>query len=269
MKTISTSTSTSISISIAEFKTLVARNDWQREQDHEVVARLDLQVAEWDDETESLDLIEIPYVWGWASKTSTLDGIKIGIKITYTAGFSYDDYDPESLYTGTEGQDEVWSVEGVLVVDEDGDELTAHELDDYLGADFSSIDYSVLDISQVTDIDVDEESPMETFTLDIDNAPSVRFTGELVASAASSDNQAIGSGYSGQTGRWTELALYKTKGGKIICHQVGRTRWQGERDRFSGKVCETLAEVKEFFGHRWLAKELYAEASIDDAVDVE
>jgi hypothetical protein len=110
---------------------------------------------------------------------------------------------------------------------------------------------------------------METFTLEIDNAPSVRFTGELVASAASSDNQAIGSGYSGQTGRWTELALYKTKGGKIICHQVGRTRWQGDRDRFSAKVCETLAEVKEFFGHRWLAKELYAEASIDDAVEVE
>lgn len=38
---------------------------------------------------------------------------------------------------------------------------------------------------------------------------------------------------------------------------------------FSGKVCETLAEVKEFFGHRWLAKELYAEAGIDDAVEVE
>ena len=268
MKTISTSTSTSTSISIAEFKTLVARNDWHREQDHEVVERLDRQVEEWDEENESLDLIDIPHVWGWASKTSTLDGIKIGIKITYTAGFSYDDYDPESLYTGTEGQDEVWSVEGVLVVDEDGDELTAHELDDYLGADFSSIDYSVLDISQVTDIDVDEESPMETFTLDIDNAPSVRFTGELVASA-SSDDQAIGGSYSGQTGRWTELALYKTKGGKIICHQVGRTRWQGERDRFSGKVCETLSEVKRFFGRRWLAKELYAEASIDDAVEVE
>src|SRR5690554_1079694 len=36
-------------ISIAEFETLVARNDWQREQDHEVVERRDCQV-EWDNE---------------------------------------------------------------------------------------------------------------------------------------------------------------------------------------------------------------------------
>ena len=252
-------------ISINEFETLVARNGWHRDQDHEVVEYLDRQVSEWDEETESVDLTDIPFVWGWASKTSTLDGIEI----TYTAGFIYDDCDPESLSTGTEEQDDVWTVDGVRVVDEYGDELEAHELGYYLGADYSSIDYSVMEIEQVTDIDVDEDSNMETFTLEIDNAPSVRFTGELVASAASSDDQAIGSSYSGQTGRWTELALYKTKGGKFICHQVGRTRWQGERDRFSGKVCETLAEVKEFFGHRWLAKELYAEASIDDAVDVE
>ena len=252
-------------ISIADFKTLVARNDWQREQDHDVVECLDRQASEWDEETESVDLIDIPFAWGWASKTSTLDGIEI----TYTEGFSYDECDPESLSTGTAGQDDVWTVEGVLVVDEDGDELTAHEVGYYLGADYSSIDYSVLDIAQVTDIDVDEDSKMDTFTLKIDNAPNVRFTGELVASTTSSDDQAIGSNYSGQKGRWTELALYKTKGGKLICHQVGRTRWQGERDRFSGKVCETLAEVKEFFGHRWLAKELYAKASIDDAVDVE
>lgn len=255
-------------ISIAEFEALVARNDWQREQDLEVVERLDRQVEEWDEENESLDLIDIPHVWGWASKTSTLDGIKI----TYTEGFNYDECAPDSLSTGTEGQDDVWSVEGVVVVDEDGDELSAHELADYLDSDFSSIDYSVLEIEQVTDIDVDEDEDddtMETITLEIDNAPNIRFTGELVARVASSDNQAMGSRYSGQTGRWTELALYKTKGGKFICHQVGRTRWQGERDRFSGKVCETLDEVKEFFGHRWLAKELYAEAGIVDAIDVE
>lgn len=37
-------------ISVAEFEALVARNDWQREQDHEVVERLDRQVVEWDNE---------------------------------------------------------------------------------------------------------------------------------------------------------------------------------------------------------------------------
>ncbi|WP_150139439.1 hypothetical protein [Candidatus Enterovibrio escicola] len=250
-------------ISIAEFETLVARNDWQREQDCEVLKRLDRQVEEWNEENESFDLNDIPHVFGLASKTSTLDGIKI----TYTEGFNYDECDSDSLSTGTEGQDTVWSVESVTVVDEDGDELNAHELAYYLDSDSSSIHYSVLEIEQI--IDVNEDSDMETFTLDIDNAPNVLFTGELVANTASSDNQAIGSSYNDQTGRWTELSLYKTKGGKFICHQVARTRRQDERDHFSGKVCETLEAVKEFFGHRWLSKELYAKASIDDVVEVE
>lgn len=252
-------------ISIAEFEILVARNDWQREQDHEVVELHDRQVEEWDEENQSFDVIHIPHAWGWASKTSILDDIKI----TYTEGFNYDECDPNSLSTGTEGQDDVWSVEGVVVVDEDGDEINAHDLADYLDSDFSNIDYSELEIEQVTDVDVDEDSDMETFTIEIDNEPNIRFTGELLGYAASSDNQAMGSSYSGQTGRWTELALYKTKGGKFVCHQVGRTRWQGERDRFSGKVCETLEEVKEFFGHRWLTKELYTAACIDDVIEVE
>lgn len=109
---------------------------------------------------------------------------------------------------------------------------------------------------------------METFTLEIDNEPNIRFTGELIGYASSSPDKAMGSSYSGQAGRWTELALYKTKDGQFICHQVGRTSWQGERDRFSGKVCGTLEEVKEFFGYRWLAKELYKNAGIDASITV-
>lgn len=252
-------------ISIAEFETLVEYSDWQREQDYEIVERLVRQDEEWDEERESLDVIDIPHVWGWASIISTLDSIKI----TYTEGFNHDEYDPDSLSVGTEGQDDVWSVEGVVVVDEDDNELSAHELCDYLNSDFSSIDYTVVMIEHITDIDVDEDSSMKTFILEVDNAPNIRFTGELVASASSSDDRAVGRSYSGQTGRWTELALYRTKGEKLICHQIEHTRWSGERDRFSGKVCTTPVEVKEFFGHHWLAKELYTESNIDDAVEVE
>ena len=144
-------------ISIAEFETLVARDGWQREQELEVLERDVLEVEKWDEKNESLDLIDIPHVWGGASKTSTLDGIKI----TYTEGFDYDECDYDSLSTGTEGMDDVWSVEGVLVVDEDGDELNANELSYYLDSDFSSIDYSVLEIEQVIDIDIDEDSDMD------------------------------------------------------------------------------------------------------------
>jgi hypothetical protein len=104
--------------------------------------------------------------------------------------------------------------------------------------------------------------------LKIDNAPNIRVTGELVAIAADSDNEAMGSSYNGETGRWTEMTLYKTKRGKFVCHQIERTRWIGERDRFSGKVCETSEDVKEFFGQRWLAKELYEKAGISNTLDV-
>lgn len=240
-------------ITITEFEALASNNNWQRKQEHEVVDRTNRQTEKWNEEKASFEQIDIPCAWGWATKISTLDEIKI----TYTESFNYDEYEPDSLSTGTEGQHDVWSVEGVVVVDEDGEELNAHELSDYLNSDFSSIDYNALEIEQTTDIDVDESSGMEVFTLEINNAPSLRFTGELVASAASSDNQAMGSSYSGQTGRWTELALYKTTSGKFVCHQIGRTRWEGENDNFNGKVCETIDEVKEFFGHQWLAQELY------------
>lgn len=133
-----------ISISISEFENLIARNDWQREQDCDVVERLDRSVESWDEESQLLELVEIPHVWGWASKTSIMDGIKI----TYTEGFDYDECEPDSLSVGTEGQDDIWELEGVVVVDDDGDEIDAHELSDYLDCDFSSIDYSVLEIEK-------------------------------------------------------------------------------------------------------------------------
>jgi hypothetical protein len=110
---------------------------------------------------------------------------------------------------------------------------------------------------------------MEKFTLKVDNQPSIRFTGSLIGSAENSDDRATGRSFSGETGRWTELALYKTKGGKFVCHQIGRTRWAREHDRYTAEICDTLDEVREFFGHRWLAKELYDDAGIDDITELD
>jgi len=117
------------------------------------------------------------------------------------------------------------------------------------------------------DTDMSDETNFETILVDIDNAPSIRFAGKLIASAKSSCESASGD-YSGQNGRWTELYLYKTASGKYVCEQIGRTKWEGEKERRSGKVCESLDEVKEYFGHRWLAKELYEKAGIEDVIDI-
>ncbi len=102
---------------------------------------------------------------------------------------------------------------------------------------------------------------METITVKIDDAPDIRFKGELIGFANSllSDANAT---------RWTELSLYKTVGERYICHSMGHSRYDGEQTRYSGKVCETIDEVIAFFGHRWLSKELYEDAGISDAIDV-
>ncbi|WP_028492726.1 hypothetical protein [Thioalkalivibrio sp. ALE19] len=251
-------------MTIDTFERLVEDGEWKREQDVDVVEEIQQPREEWDEDGDPCQ-VHVPHVFGVAELRSECEGVRI----TYTEGFNYDRYQPETLNTGTEGQNDVWFVEGATVVDEDGEPMSAHELADYLDERFSRIDYSELQIEEIQEIDTDEDSTMETITLRIDNQPDIRFTGERIAHAASTDNNAHGTSYSGQTGRWTELSLYRTRGGKFVCHQIGRTRWQGEQDRFSGKVCETEDEVIGFFGHRWLAKELYEDAGMEDVVEVD
>ena len=108
----------------------------------------------------------------------------------------------------------------------------------------------------------------EAFVVRRDGAANLQFRGELVAEASSSPDRAR-SGFSGNTGRWTELALYRTVGGNYVCSQIGRTQWQGEHDRRDAVVCADAVSVVEYFGHGWLAKELYAAAGIEDAETID
>ncbi len=112
----------------------------------------------------------------------------------------------------------------------------------------------------------DRQEP-STFILQRDGAPPLRFKGELLAETSSSPDRGRGD-WSGATGRWTELRLYRTQGGKYVCQRIGRAQWQGERDTHEAVVCETENEVMEFFGWGWLAKDLYAKAELDAAEEV-
>ena len=159
--------------------------------------------------------------------------------------------------------------EDVVLLDDDGDECDEHELADLLADIADDISeqwqphaHTMLPAAPAPeDIDVDEEDDMGTHTIERDNEPALRFTGELIAEASS--------WRADRDDRWTELRLYRTRGGRYICEQVGHTRWQGERTRHSAGVCDTEADVIDWLGHGWLAKELYAEAGIDAAVDVD
>ena len=103
---------------------------------------------------------------------------------------------------------------------------------------------------------------METFTLKTSSGRDLRITGAHIGSASTSDDRSD-SDYSGDPGRWTEMELYRTESGKFVCRISHMTRWQGESDRHTVEVCETLDELFEFAGDGSLACRLYADAGID------
>ena len=110
---------------------------------------------------------------------------------------------------------------------------------------------------------------MDTITIERDNELDLRFHGKLIAEVASS-NRNPASNHSGDPARWTTLRIYKIEDDicvRYVCESIGHTNWSGEHDRHSAAVCYTEAEVIEFFGKRWLAKQLYAAAGIE-AVEI-
>lgn len=162
---------------------------------------------------------------------------------------------------------------GATLVNDDGDELSDWEcepvfLEILKYSNWKNSVSGLLPEPETFDLDFTEDSEMETFEIARDNDRPIRFSGELIASATSSDNNAHHN-YSGSTGRWTTLELYRTKGGKYICSQVGHTRWEKERTRYSAAICSTEEEVFKFLGHGWLAKRLYDNADLDSSITVD
>lgn len=109
---------------------------------------------------------------------------------------------------------------------------------------------------------------MKKFKVKRDGERDLSFTGELIATAETSPNNAR-SDYSGSVGQWTELELYRTAAGKYICSRAEKTQWQGSNHSYEAAAAGTHAEVVEFFGLDDLAKELYQGAEIDADEQVE
>ena len=109
---------------------------------------------------------------------------------------------------------------------------------------------------------------MESFSISRDDQADLRFVGEKIVSVGNSPDTAR-SDYSGSTGRSMDLVLYRTKAGKYVAQRIGYSQWQGERTRYEAAVCSSPAEVAAFFGYGRLAKELYSEAGLDIAEQVD
>jgi hypothetical protein len=237
-------------------------------QDYEMVS-CDERFAGYTDDGD--DILQ-NYIWGFIWREIEIDGWKI----TYQEGFDYPEFKSSEVSISGEGLDNLWQFDGetLHVIDANGDEIEKDCLCDILLEetdidDFDSSQFGDDETEEVdNDNDNDKENDMKEYIVQRSNAADLRFNGEIVAHTESSANNASGSSYSGQTGRWSELTLYKTAGGKFVCEQIGRTQWQGEHTRYSGAVCETAQEVIAFFGHGWLAKDLYEIAEIEDIEEV-
>ena len=104
---------------------------------------------------------------------------------------------------------------------------------------------------------------METFTLKITKGPSVKFKGTKIGFSCTTDQRGAGI-YSHETGRWEELSLYRTESGKFICYRIEKTKWVGESNYYSHKVCTTHEEIIDYFGQDEVASELYRDANIEN-----
>ena len=78
---------------------------------------------------------------------------------------------------------------------------------------------------------------MEKLIIKRDGLPPIAFTGEQIASA---DNRVGNDG--NRANRWTEVAIYRTKGGKFIAALTRLTCWQGESDRHAAASFSSAAE---------------------------
>lgn len=262
---------------IPEFRAWAATAHWRIED------RIDAQteIQKPIDYDEDGRAITAPYCYACAwrdAKATAPDGAEVAV--TYQRGVewpgtqreryadTYKDYSVENV--------EDWLMAGIRLVDEDGDPLGRWEQYDAIRdvmsdcTTITNIDYPALIPAVVTeDIDMTPDTDKQALiTIQRDGAPDIRFVGERIAATCSSADRG-NSYFSGSTGRWTELELYRTRGGKYVAQQIGCTQWQGERDRYSGAVCDDVAAVIAFFGHGWLAKHLYDKAGIEDVQDVE
>lgn len=157
-----------------------------------------------------------------------------------------------------------------IVVDEDGDDeglsLEDIECDVKFFEDFRDAIASYLptigDDEVLVEIEVIEMNEVNEYIVERDNDVDLKFKGQVLAYATSKDNY-------NDKGRWIDLTLYQTIGGKYICQKEEITRWQGERDRNRVVVCDTIDDVKGFFGNGWLSKELYASAGIENTETID
>jgi hypothetical protein len=233
--------------SVEEFENFIKSGGWKREcftEEHD---------SDYSVRCVGSKLKNVGITFGCGA----VDSSKDGVIIMYQEGYEFEENEPDTFSTSTEGLNNVWEIKGACIVDEDGEFLDIHDFNSELVAcGFSDIDYSHLVLEETEELDFDENSDLETFILDVSYEPKIKFSGELIASSINSPDRTMPD-WSGSTGEWEELYVYKTLNNNYICYLRELTLWQDNESYFHCNFCKNLDEVKEFFGDHKLAEELY------------
>ena len=111
---------------------------------------------------------------------------------------------------------------------------------------------------------------MRKIILDISNGSSLSFEGNLISSTMSSPHSA-NECFSGQVGIHNRISLFQSQMKKYICYDETFTQLKGDQDLKVAEICEDVAGIVKFFGHSWLAQELYyrSRKTINNILEVE
>ena len=63
--------------------------------------------------------------------------------------------------------------------------------------------------------------------------------------------------------RWNEFLIYLTDKDTYFCVQVFHSNLKNDKKLYKMKECDSILELKQFFGEGWLARDLYKDAFID------
>lgn len=101
------------------------------------------------------------------------------------------------------------------------------------------------------------------------NDRSLCFEGDRLAHATSSKVQTANmssNGSRGPRGRWTEINLYRSNGGKYVCERIDYIRDLKLLESSCGAVCDTFEQAFEFFSRHELAEKPYEAVDIEDSI---
>jgi len=116
-------------ITTEELKNLVETGTWTHTHEVEYIDSHIETVVDGDDRT---------YVFG----SGTLISRYGDIKVTHFEGYSCYSGEPGTFTSSSEGLDEVWKIEGIQVIDEDGEPALISDFYSLFEDHFPSIDYS-------------------------------------------------------------------------------------------------------------------------------